>query len=884
MLGRRAPICPSRLCSRQKQWGKNRPELSDAGIRDQSWRGLGCALRFRTNKAFKLPNLWFDSTRAASLSHPGAHPLSSVAATEGGGACGAQTQLELLRGGLGLSQRGKRGGKEVGFLPANRRARPRCRSMPLRPGSLVPEGAGFPKMAADVSVTHRPPLSPKSGAEVEAGDAAERRAPEEELPPLDPEEIRKRLEHTERQFRNRRKILIRGLPGDVTNQEVHDLLSDYELKYCFVDKYKGTAFVTLLNGEQAEAAINAFHQSRLRERELSVQLQPTDALLCVANLPPSLTQQQFEELVRPFGSLERCFLVYSERTGQSKGYGFAEYMKKDSAARAKSDLLGKPLGPRTLYVHWTDAGQLTPALLHSRCLCVDRLPPGFNDVDALCRALSAVHSPTFCQLACGQDGQLKGFAVLEYETAEMAEEAQQQADGLSLGGSHLRVSFCAPGPPGRSMLAALIAAQATALNRGKGLLPEPNILQLLNNLGPSASLQLLLNPLLHGSAGGKQGLLGAPPAMPLLNGPALSTALLQLALQTQGQKKPGILGDSPLGALQPGAQPANPLLGELPAGGGLPPELPPRRGKPPPLLPSVLGPAGGDREALGLGPPAAQLTPPPAPVGLRGSGLRGLQKDSGPLPTPPGVSLLGEPPKDYRIPLNPYLNLHSLLPASNLAGKEARGWGGAGRSRRPAEGPPTNPPAPGGGSSSSKAFQLKSRLLSPLSSARLPPEPGLSDSYSFDYPSDMGPRRLFSHPREPALGPHGPSRHKMSPPPSGFGERSSGGSGGGPLSHFYSGSPTSYFTSGLQAGLKQSHLSKAIGSSPLGSGEGLLGLSPGPNGHSHLLKTPLGGQKRSFAHLLPSPEPSPEGSYVGQHSQGLGGHYADSYLKRKRIF
>lgn len=48
---------------------------------------------------------------------------------------------------------------------------------------------------------------------------------------------------------------------------------------------------------------------------------------------------------------------------------------------------------------------------------------------------------------------------------------------------------------------------------------------------------------------------------------------------------------------------------------------------------------------------------------------------------------------------------------------------------------------------------------------------------------------------------------QMSPPPSGFGERSGGG-GGGTLSHFYSGSPTSYFTSGLQAGLKQSHLNK----------------------------------------------------------------------------
>ena len=33
------------------------------------------------------------------------------------------------------------------------------------------------------------------------------------------------------------------------------------------------------------------------------------------------------------------------------------------------------------------------------------------------------------------------------------------------------------------------------------------------------------------------GLLGAPPAMPLLSGPALSTALLQLALQSQSQSQ-----------------------------------------------------------------------------------------------------------------------------------------------------------------------------------------------------------------------------------------------------------------------------------------------------------------------------------------------------------
>ncbi|KAF1526364.1 Ribonucleoprotein PTB-binding 1, partial [Eudyptes sclateri] len=410
------------------------------------------------------------------------------------------------------------------------------------------------------------------------------------------------------------------------------------------------AFVTLLNGEQAESAIKKFHLSKLREKEISVQLQPTDALLCIANLPQLYTQQQFEELVRPFGNLERCFLVYSEKTGHSKGYGFVEYMKKDSAARAKSDLLGKQLGTRTLYVHWTDVNQLTLDLLHSKCLCVDKLPHNYADLEELRQVFSAACAPAFCQLAYGQDGQLKGFAVLEYESAETAEMVQQATDGLPLAGNHVRVSFCAPGPPGRSMLAALIAAQATALNRGKGLLPEPNILQILNSLGNPTSLQLLLNPLLHGAVGGKQGILGAAPSVPLVTNPALSTALLQLALQnqTQAQQKPGILGDSPLSSLPHGAlglanapaQPPGQLLGELSSGGPLPGDMAQGHVKSPILpsgnvpLASFLGPVGVDRENSVLGTQVPQLAPPavtpPALQGLTtsilGSVISGLQK------------------------------------------------------------------------------------------------------------------------------------------------------------------------------------------------------------------------------------------------------------------
>ncbi|KAM6469960.1 ribonucleoprotein PTB-binding 1 isoform 1-T1 [Liasis olivaceus] len=737
-------------------------------------------------------------------------------------------------------------------------------------------------------------------------------APEEVLQLLEPAEIASRLERSARQFRNRRKVLIRGLPADVANQEIHDLLSDYELKYCFVDKYKGTAFVTLLNGEQAESAIKKFHLSRLRDKEITVQLQPTDALLCIANLPQLYTQQQFEDLVRPFGNLERCFLVYSEKQGHSKGYGFVEYMKKDSAARAKSDLLGKQLGTRTLYVHWTDVNQLTLDLIHSKCLCVDKLPHSYNDVEELRQTFSAISPPTFCQLACGQDGQLKGFAVVEYESAEIAEMVQQATNGFLLAGNHIRVSFCAPGPPGRSMLAALIAAQATALNRGKGLLPEPNLLQILNSLGNPSSLQLLLNPLLHGAIGGKQGILGAPPTVSLLTNPALFTAQLQLALQNQTQAqqkaflgnlllvqnqvwaqllqnkenqaifhKPGILGESPLGSLQhnalgmsntPASQAGSQLLGEMSSGGTLPADVSPGPMKSTVLpsanlsLPSFLGPLAMERENAVIGTQASQLTSPGLQgltTSILGSMISGLQKpsdnrsDNGPQLA--GVSLLGEPPKDFKIPLNPYLNLHSLLPRSKV----------------------------GGGTN--KTFSPKTGVLGNASNPRMPqasmadlllPSSSLSeDNSAFDYQPDLV-SRIYPQARETAsqLGVFAHKKQKVSSPA--FEQNHLGT----PLPPFYAGSPTSYFTSGLQAGLRQSHLNKAVGMPPVGTGESILGLGPTSPPHSSYSKTPIGGQKRAFSHLLPSPEPSPEGSYIGQHSQGLGGHYADSYLKRKRIF
>uniref|UniRef100_A0A3P8X1Y9 Ribonucleoprotein PTB-binding 1 n=1 Tax=Cynoglossus semilaevis TaxID=244447 RepID=A0A3P8X1Y9_CYNSE len=613
---------------------------------------------------------------------------------------------------------------------------------------------------------------------------------EEDQAPLSPEEIEGRLERTRREFYNRRKIIIKNLPSDVSNQEVHELLTKFDLKYCFVDKYKGTAFITLLNGEQAQRSIKEFHQHVLRDREISVQLQPTDALLCIANLPRAFTQQQFEELVRPFGNLERCFLIYSASSGHSKGYGFVEYMKKDSAARAKSELLGKQLGSRMLYVHWTEVGLLTYPLLHSKCVCVDSLPPNLLTAQDLRNALSDSHAPVFCQLAQGQDGSFRRFAVLEFATPEMAEEVQRLTDGRLLGGTHIRVSFCAPGPPGRSMLAALIAAQTMAVNRGKGLLPDPTAMQILTSLSNPATLKMLLNSTL--TQGQKQGLLGPSPTIPLLANPALSAALLQLLLQNQAKaQQAGLMAENPLAPLP--VQQGFHLLGDLP-------QVVPGLGLQTSLNSMPLGRTlSREQESPTAFTQTSSLQGLSMPLMGGTMGADGI--------APQGVSLLGDPPKELPLPQNAFLG-GSFSSGGNCRPHPYR--------KRP--------------TLSNVSNQLANHNLQP--SYNLRHQMRYQETYSFEYPAlnqDALPH-LYEQQENLGIG--------------AFEALGQQAVGRPPVSHASDYQPT-------------------VG---------------------NMMKTPIGCHKRDFSRLIPSPEPSPEGGYVGQHSQGLGGHYADSYLKRKRIF
>nr|XP_033772178.1 ribonucleoprotein PTB-binding 2 isoform X3 [Geotrypetes seraphini] len=693
---------------------------------------------------------------------------------------------------------------------------------------------------------------------------------------LDPMEIARRLEKTRWELSNRRKILIKNLPQDSSSQEVHDLLKDYELKYCYVDRNKRTAFVTLLDGEQAQDAIQKLHQYSLREKEITIQLQPTDALLCITNLDPSFTFEEFEDLVRTYGNIERCFLVYSEITGHSKGYGYVEYMKKDSAAKARLELLGRPLGESTLFAQWMDVNQLTADLIHSKCLCVDKIPKDCNDSEELLQLFSSLHKPIFCQFAQDEGSYFGGFAVIEYETAEQAEAVKDSSNGILLKDNPLQVSFCAPGASGRSTLAALIAAQGMMQNCKKGLLPEPNAVQIMKSFSNPAMLQMLLQTQLH-MQGGKP---AVPPGIPRFLNPALNPAILQLndvhqkldlgnacnhLLQSvtqlymaqqqllkiksnQTNSKPGLLGEAPATLLG--------LAGSAPAVNAEMAHW--TEAQQATSLTSASNPAAAmdmmnfypSQPVPGLSQnkpsTAAEETVPGSltyfqsfsnfPAGALPSGL----------PQPPSppksdslsseaivnnqTSLLGEPPRDIQLSTNPYLNLASVLPGACL-------------------------PVPQTGVIMDTAVSQESSL-----------QPMLENYFNWfqqygDYTQEAI-RQWYAY-------------YSQAYSTTEAGKQGGGAEKMGLAEVYQSLPPEDYYNQASAVAYGDFNSYLHVMPSYYTAAEGAQ--------QSHINKSPWNNEKRGSSYLLSSPETNLVDS-GNQNSQDPGEHYTDSCFKRKRVY
>ena len=72
--------------------------------------------------------------------------------------------------------------------------------------------------------------------------------------------------------------------------------------------------------------------------------------LFVGNLPRSTTDAQLRELFVPFGTPDSAKVITDRDTGESKGFGFVEFLNAEEAKKAMS-LDGKDFGGRALTVN-----------------------------------------------------------------------------------------------------------------------------------------------------------------------------------------------------------------------------------------------------------------------------------------------------------------------------------------------------------------------------------------------------------------------------------------------------------------------------------------------------------------------------------------------------
>ncbi|NXB85241.1 EIF3G factor, partial [Vidua chalybeata] len=85
-----------------------------------------------------------------------------------------------------------------------------------------------------------------------------------------------------------------------------------------------------------------------------------NATIRVTNLSEDTRETDLQELFRPFGSISRIYLAKDKTTGQSKGFAFISFHRREDAARAIAGVSGFGYDHLILNVEWAKCVPGTP--------------------------------------------------------------------------------------------------------------------------------------------------------------------------------------------------------------------------------------------------------------------------------------------------------------------------------------------------------------------------------------------------------------------------------------------------------------------------------------------------------------------------------------------
>jgi polyadenylate-binding protein len=269
-------------------------------------------------------------------------------------------------------------------------------------------------------------------------------------------------------------IFIKNLDEMIDNKALHDTFAAFgNVLSCKVatdehGRSKGYGFVHYDTAEAADSAIKAvngmllndkkvyvgYHISR-KERQSKLDEQKAQFTnLYVKNLDSEITQDDFEKLFEPFGSITSAKLQVDEE-GKCKGFGFVNYDNHEDAQKAVEALHDSEQNGKKIYVSRAQKKaereeDLRKAYEQARMekmskyqginLYIKNLEDDVDD-EKLRSEFEPFGTITSCKVMKDEKGTSKGFGFVCYSTPDEATKAVAEMNNKMIGSKPLYVSL-----------------------------------------------------------------------------------------------------------------------------------------------------------------------------------------------------------------------------------------------------------------------------------------------------------------------------------------------------------------------------------------------------------------------------------------------------------